>query len=136
MREALSNLIDNAVKYVPPGGRITVRAGGEALGNRGMAVVMIEDNGPGISPQRREEVFKRFFRGDRQGDQAPATQTAGAGLGLAIVHEIIGLHHGTIRIEDVPAADAAAAQAPAVSERRPTMRFVIRIPCEAAGRAA
>ena len=139
MREALSNLIDNAVKYVPAGGRITVRAGGEALGNRGMAVVMIEDNGPGISPQRREEVFKRFFRGDRQGDQAPATQTAGAGLGLAIVHEIIGLHHGTIRIEDVPATDAAAdvtVEAPAGNERRPTMRFVIRIPCEAAGRAA
>lgn len=141
MREALSNLIDNAVKYVPPGGRITVRAGGEALGNRGMAVVMVEDNGPGIAPQRREEVFKRFFRGDRQGDQVPAAQTAGAGLGLAIVHEIIGLHHGTIRIEDVPAgnSDTAAATAPdpATSpERRPTMRFVIRIPCEAAGMAA
>lgn len=131
MREALSNLIDNAVKYVPPGGRITVRAGGEALGNRGMAVVMVEDNGPGIAPQRREEVFKRFFRGDRQGDQAPAAQTAGAGLGLAIVHEIIGLHHGTIRIEDVPAGEPATG-----SERRPTMRFVIRIPCEAAGLAA
>ncbi|WP_211946051.1 sensor histidine kinase [Cupriavidus yeoncheonensis] len=137
MREALSNLIDNAVKYVPPGGRITVRAGGEALGHRGMAVVMVEDNGPGIAPQRREEVFKRFFRGDRQGDQAPAGQTAGAGLGLAIVHEIIGLHHGTIRIEDVPAGDAATAAEPATgSERRPTMRFVIRIPCEAGGRAA
>jgi len=141
MREALSNLIDNAVKYVPPGGRITVRAGGEALGNRGMAVVMVEDNGPGIAPQRREEVFKRFFRGDRQGDQVPAAHTAGAGLGLAIVHEIIGLHHGTIRIEDVPAgnpdtaADTAAEPA-AGSERRPTMRFVIRIPCEAAGVAA
>lgn len=135
MREALSNLIDNAVKYVPPGGRITVRAGGEALGNRGMAVVMVEDNGPGIPPQRREEVFKRFFRGDRQGDQAPAAPTAGAGLGLAIVHEIIGLHHGTIRIEDVPAGDTAGESATS-SERRPTMRFVIRIPCEAAGLAA
>ncbi|CAG2138474.1 sensor histidine kinase [Cupriavidus numazuensis] len=135
MREALSNLIDNAVKYVPPGGRITVRAGGEALGNRGMAVVMIEDNGPGIAPKRREEVFKRFFRGDSQGDQALATQTAGAGLGLAIVHEIIGLHHGTIRIEDVPTADAAADPTTG-AERRATMRFVIRIPCEAAGLAA
>ncbi|CAG9173823.1 Adaptive-response sensory-kinase SasA [Cupriavidus laharis] len=135
MREALSNLIDNAVKYVPPGGRITVRAGGEALGNRGMAVVMVEDNGPGIPPQRREEVFKRFFRGDRQGDHAPAAPTAGAGLGLAIVHEIIGLHHGTIRIEDVPAGDTAGESATS-SERRPTMRFVIRIPCEAAGLAA
>ncbi|KWR89253.1 sensor histidine kinase [Cupriavidus sp. IDO] len=135
MREALSNLIDNAVKYVPAGGRITVRAGGEALGHRGMAVVMVEDNGPGIPLQRREEVFKRFFRGDRSPELPGGTQaapTAGAGLGLAIVHEIVGLHHGTIRIEDVPppAGDAGS------GERRATMRFVIRIPCEAAAPAA
>lgn len=128
MREALSNLIDNAVKYVPPGGRITVRAGGEALGHRGMAVVMVEDNGPGIALARREEVFKRFFRGDHTpGPNAPAQPPGGAGLGLAIVHEIIGLHHGTIRIEDVPTTGEQA-------EAR-GMRFVIRIPCEAAGAA-
>ncbi|KAI3594258.1 Two-component system sensor histidine kinase [Cupriavidus sp. U2] len=162
MREALSNLIDNAVKYVPAGGRITVRAGGEAMGHRGMAVVMVEDNGPGIPPARREEVFKRFFRGDH----TPGTPTlqaspGGAGLGLAIVHEIITLHQGTIRIEDVPASAAASVpvtpamaggpddgagavspHAPAspetsassnASARRASMRFVIRIPCEAPG---
>lgn len=135
MREALSNLIDNAVKYVPAGGRITVRAGGEALGHRGMAVVMVEDNGPGIPPQRREEVFKRFFRGDRSPELPGGTQaapTAGAGLGLAIVHEIVGLHHGTIHIEDVPPPVGDAGS----GERRATMRFVIRIPCEAAAPAA
>lgn len=140
MREALSNLIDNAVKYVPSGGRITVRAGGEAMGHRGMAVVMVEDNGPGIPPQRREEVFKRFFRGDRapepggRGDHA-----GGAGLGLAIVHEIVTLHHGTIRIEDVPPAPGAATQTSTTDttpERRAVMRFVIRIPCEPAGSVA
>ncbi|WP_116320048.1 sensor histidine kinase [Cupriavidus sp. P-10] len=129
MREALSNLIDNAVKYVPAGGRITVRAGGEAMGHRGMAVVMIEDNGPGIPPQRREEVFKRFFRGDR------AAQSGGAGLGLAIVHEIVTLHQGTIHIEDVPQQPASPQGADGKPERRPTMRFVIRIPCEPAGSA-
>ncbi|WP_029046487.1 sensor histidine kinase [Cupriavidus sp. amp6] len=130
MREALSNLIDNAVKYVPAGGRITVRAGGEAMGHRGMAVVMIEDNGPGIPPQRREEVFKRFFRGDR------AAQSGGAGLGLAIVHEIVTLHQGSIHIEDVPQQPASPQVADGTPERRPTMRFVIRIPCEPAGSAA
>ncbi|MCY1240670.1 Adaptive-response sensory-kinase SasA [compost metagenome] len=130
MREALSNLIDNAVKYVPAGGRITVRAGGEAMGHRGMAVVMIEDNGPGIPPQRREEVFKRFFRGDR------AAQSGGAGLGLAIVHEIVTLHQGTIHIEDVPPQPASMQgikDTEGTPERRPVMRFVIRIPCEPAG---
>jgi len=131
MREALSNLIDNAVKYVPSGGRITVRAGGETLGHRGMAVVMVEDNGPGIAPARREEVFKRFFRGDHTpsgpGGNAPAQPPGGAGLGLAIVHEIIGLHQGSIRIEDVPP--------PATGTEARGMRFVIRIPCEAPGTA-
>ncbi|SOY78579.1 putative sensor hybrid histidine kinase [Cupriavidus taiwanensis] len=141
MREALSNLIDNAVKYVPSGGRITVRAGGEAMGHRGMAVVMVEDNGPGIPPQRREEVFKRFFRGDRAPEPGGgrADQAGGAGLGLAIVHEIVTLHHGSIRIEDVPPAPGAATQ-PSVTdstpERRAVMRFVIRIPCEPAGSVA
>lgn len=128
LREALSNLIDNAVKYVPPGGRITVRAGGETLGHRGMAVVMVEDNGPGIALARREEVFKRFFRGDHTpGPNASAQPPGGAGLGLAIVHEIISLHHGTIRIEDVPASEPEG--------KTRGMRFVIRIPCEAAGTA-
>jgi len=150
MREALSNLIDNAVKYVPSGGRITVRAGGETMGHRGMAVVMVEDNGPGIAPARREEVFKRFFRGDHTpGAQTLQAAPSGAGLGLAIVHEIVTLHHGTIRIEDVPApagsqaALAAGAMPGEIDEtaggepvvRRPTMRFVIRIPCEAPGTA-
>ncbi|ELA01343.1 sensor histidine kinase [Cupriavidus metallidurans] len=152
MREALSNLIDNAVKYVPAGGRITVRAGGETLGHRGMAVVMIEDNGPGIPATRREEVFKRFFRGDHTPGAQPAQAApSGAGLGLAIVHEIVTLHQGTIRIEDVPApagsrtalavgsekideeSDEATGEQPG---RPPTMRFVIRIPCEAPGTAA
>lgn len=126
LREALSNLLDNAVKYVPSGGRITVRAGGEAIGHRGMAVVMVEDNGPGIPPSRREEVFKRFFRGDHVPGRSAETPPGGSGLGLAIVHEIISLHHGSISIEDVPAADG---------DGRTSMRFVIRIPCEAPGSA-
>jgi len=158
MREALSNLIDNAVKYVPAGGRITVRAGGETMGHRGMAVVMVEDNGPGIAPARREEVFKRFFRGDHTPGAQAVQQAApsGAGLGLAIVHEIVSLHQGTIRIEDVPAPSPAPVPAPSAlsavvaghgdhgdhgeqrdpAPRRASMRFVIRIPCEAPGTAA
>ncbi|RZT38368.1 signal transduction histidine kinase [Cupriavidus agavae] len=149
MREALSNLVDNAVKYVPAGGRITVRAGGEAMGHRGMAVVMVEDNGPGIALARREEVFKRFFRGDHTpGAQPVQAAPSGAGLGLAIVHEIVTLHQGTIRIEDAPAPHPSAVPAATpvmagtdegvvrdAQERRASMRFVIRIPCEAPGTA-
>lgn len=137
LREALNNLIDNAVKYVPAGGRITVRAGGEAIGHRGMAVVMVEDNGPGIAPARREEVFKRFFRGDHVPGRSPEATPGGAGLGLAIVHEIISLHHGSISIEDVPDTESQR-ETQLESQRadgpaRANMRFVIRIPCEAPG---
>lgn len=141
LREALNNLIDNAVKYVPAGGRITVRAGGEAIGHRGMAVVMVEDNGPGIAPARREEVFKRFFRGDHVPGRSPEATPGGAGLGLAIVHEIISLHHGSISIEDVPdpgsqrpsQGESQAESQRADGQARASMRFVIRIPCEAPG---
>ncbi len=133
LREALNNLIDNAVKYVPAGGRITVRAGGEAIGHRGMAVVMVEDNGPGIAPARREEVFKRFFRGDHVPGRSPEATPGGAGLGLAIVHEIISLHHGSISIEDVPEVESPPESQRPDGQARANMRFVIRIPCEAPG---
>jgi signal transduction histidine kinase len=82
------------------------------------AVVMVEDNGPGIAPARRTEVFKRFFRGDRQATP-PASGPTGAGLGLAIVHEIVTLHGGTIVIED------------ALEQRDAGMRFVITLPLAA-----
>lgn len=111
LREALSNLLDNAIKYVPTGGRVTVRAG---YTKTVQAMIVIEDNGPGIPHTQRSQVFTRFFRGDQA--SAPGGAVAGAGLGLAIVHEIITLHRGTIVIDDVP-------DTPGVG-----MRFVICLP--------
>jgi len=119
LREAINNLLDNAIKYVPTGGRVTLRAGMEArVGTDSVSqwwgVVSVEDNGPGIPPERRGEVFQRFFRGDA--DHRPG-QPPGSGLGLAIVHDIVRLHGGTVAIDDAAARDGSR-----------VMRFVLRLP--------
>ncbi|MFL6603630.1 MAG: sensor histidine kinase [Steroidobacteraceae bacterium] len=84
--DALRNLIENAVHNSPPGEEVVVMVHGE---NR----VSVADHGPGIAPEYREHLFKRFWRG-------PGARTGGAGLGLAIVSEIVKIHGGTVSIED------------------------------------
>ena len=87
LREALANLIDNAIRYAGSGSMVTVRARELA----GEAVIEVEDNGPGIPPADRERVFERFARATHQGD--------GCGLGLAIVKEIVERHAGSVTLE-------------------------------------
>ncbi|MCS6766294.1 MAG: sensor histidine kinase N-terminal domain-containing protein [Candidatus Protistobacter heckmanni] len=117
LREAIANLIDNAVKYghnstargeAEPAGDGLMRRDPAGLGSRvtivaaeenGAAMVAVEDNGPGIPPALRAEVFKRFFRGDNQGARGG---NSGSGLGMAIVQEITAVHRGVVRIDDVP----------------------------------
>jgi len=89
LREALANLLHNAIEYSPRGARITVRTGMRD----GKAFLEIEDEGPGIPPVERERVLDRFYR-------VPGTAGTGSGLGLAIVREIAASHHATIAIED------------------------------------
>ncbi|HEY9106857.1 MAG TPA: sensor histidine kinase [Roseateles sp.] len=90
LREALVNLIDNAVRYAGAGAAITVR-----LCRAGDDVWMeVEDNGPGLAPQLRERAFERFVRGAAHGE--------GCGLGLAIVREIAERHGGSAEL--LPAA--------------------------------
>ncbi len=82
LRELLINLLDNAIKYTPPHGLVTLRCGpGEAAG----PWLAVEDNGPGIAPAERERVLQRFYR-------VPGSATDGNGLGLAIAHEIARAH--------------------------------------------
>lgn len=92
LREMLSNLVDNAIRYTPPGGRITVRCGTRA--ERGF--VEVEDNGAGIAPGERRRVFERFYR-------SPTAAAEGSGLGLAIVREIAALHDAEVQVLDTPA---------------------------------
>ena len=90
MREAISNLIDNAIKFTPVGGSVTVSS--SVQGNR--LIIRIRDNGCGVHQEDREKIFDRFFRAER-GDWTP-----GSGLGLSIVSAISKLHGFELRVAE------------------------------------
>jgi two-component system sensor histidine kinase TctE len=86
--DLLGNLMDNALKYTPSGGRVTVRCGYEA----GLPYMEVEDDGPGIPESERSRVRERFYR-------LPGSAPGGCGLGLAIVDEICQQHNARLLIE-------------------------------------
>jgi two-component system sensor histidine kinase KdpD len=108
--EVIYVLVENAVKYSPPGGVIRVAA---EKGTRNMVQLVVEDQGPGIPVELRERVFDKFFRAMRDGDHG---RPSGTGMGLAIAHGIVEAHGGGIGIEDGP-------------EGRGT-RFVVALPTD------
>jgi two-component system OmpR family sensor kinase len=85
LRTLLNNLVDNAVRYTPAGGRVEVRVVREASG----AAIEVADSGPGIAPAERPRVFDRFYR-------AAGTEETGSGLGLSIVQRIAQAHGASI----------------------------------------
>jgi two-component system sensor histidine kinase TctE len=87
LREALANLIHNALEYTPSGGRVTVRTGTRDH----HPFIEVEDDGPGIAPDEREQVLERFYR-------VAGTAGTGSGLGLSIVREIALAHGARIAI--------------------------------------
>ena len=95
LRELLSNLLDNALHYTPHdgNGRVTVRARTDEGG--GLAILEVEDNGPGIPVAERANVFERFYR-------ILGTPSTGSGLGLAIVREIAQQHEAIVEITHNP----------------------------------
>lgn len=88
LHEAFANLVDNALRYTPQGGRVTVRI---HCPSAARVQVEVEDNGPGIPESLRERVFERFYR-------VPEHRGEGSGLGLAIVRDVIEIHGGTIAL--------------------------------------
>jgi signal transduction histidine kinase len=90
MREALSNLIDNAIKFTPAGGAVRI----EARMVDGRPFALVSDTGVGIPSQERTKIFDRFYRGERSG------QTLGHGLGLSIAETIANLHGFALTVED------------------------------------
>ena len=93
LREMLSNLIDNAIRYTPKGHSVTVRT---SLDNeQALAILEVEDNGPGIPMSERAHVFERFYR-------ILGSNVQGSGLGLSIVREIVLQHDARIEISDNP----------------------------------
>lgn len=94
LRELMGNLVDNAIKYTPSGGRVTLRCGVGPSGAQGVAqpYLEVEDDGPGIPAGERLRVLERFYR-------VPGSVGEGNGLGLAIAKEIARVHQSFLRIE-------------------------------------
>jgi len=90
MREALSNLIDNAIKFTPEGGTVRVMAGMES----GRPVIRVCDNGAGVASAERERIFDRYFRAER------TNLSRGSGVGLSIATAIAHLHGLDLRVVD------------------------------------
>jgi heavy metal sensor kinase len=91
LRRAVLNLVENGVKYTPPGGRVEL----SVVADGAEAVLAVEDTGPGIDAADATRVFEAFVRLDA----ARARETGGSGLGLAIARSIVVAHRGTITVE-------------------------------------
>jgi signal transduction histidine kinase len=86
--DAIRNLVENAVAHTASGTEVTVSTYTDGS-------ISITDRGPGIPPEQRDRMFERFWRGK-------GTSSPGAGLGLAIVAEIMKAHHGSVSVDDNP----------------------------------
>jgi two-component system phosphate regulon sensor histidine kinase PhoR len=91
LQQALQNLIDNAVRHSPPGGRILVRAYVEGSN----LVISVADHGPGIPKTEQERIFERFYRADA----ARSRESGGTGLGLSIAKHLVEAHGGRIQVQ-------------------------------------
>jgi two-component system NtrC family sensor kinase len=90
LRQMIANLLENAIKYTPPGGRVRI----EALAEADQVILRIIDSGPGIPPAEQPYLFDKFFRASNVPEEA-----AGTGLGLSIVKSIVDSHDGRIWVE-------------------------------------
>src|SRR5205814_3110411 len=92
LREAITNVVDNAIKYSPQGSTIGIRVHADAS----QAVLTVADEGPGIAPEHRQRIFHRFFRLD----EARSRDSGGTGLGLAIAKWAVEANGGHIRVDN------------------------------------
>jgi two-component system phosphate regulon sensor histidine kinase PhoR len=104
LAQVFTNLLDNALKHTPEGGKVTLAARsltGSSIVRRGKTwpagiEVSVSDNGSGILPENLSRIFERFYQVDKSRQRG-----GGLGLGLAIVKQIVEAHHGTIHAESV-----------------------------------
>ncbi|MCC7376701.1 MAG: HAMP domain-containing histidine kinase [Verrucomicrobiales bacterium] len=91
-RHVVANLIDNAIKYTPAGGRIRLRARRDTE----EGVIEVQDSGQGIAPEEQDRIWQRLYRGDKSRSQR------GLGLGLSLVKAIVEAHGGRVAVHSVP----------------------------------
>jgi two-component system sensor histidine kinase TctE len=113
LHEMIINLVDNAIRYTPAGGTVTVRMVDDPFGQ--VVVLQVEDSGPGIAPSERALVFQPFYR-------TLGTPVDGSGLGLAIVAEIARQHQASLDL-------SATREPPLPESATPGARFTLRFPC-------
>ena len=94
LAQVVDNLLSNALRYTDPGGSVTVRT----FGDDGFGVLQVADTGIGMAPHELPRVFERFWRSDK----SRARSRGGAGIGLAIVHELVRAHDGHIDVASRP----------------------------------
>ena len=92
LRQALANLVDNAIKYTPRGGRVDL----SAVAEPGTVVIRVSDTGPGISEQDLPRIFDRLYRGDQ------SRATRGLGLGLSLVRAYVEAQGGSVSVKSTP----------------------------------
>lgn len=107
----VTNLVANAAKYSPPASTITVEVASRHEGGE----VVVSDQGPGVPPEERDQVFTRFYRGAGEA----VTSTRGVGIGLAVVAELVERMQGAVEVDDAPGGGA---------------RFTVRLPAACAHR--
>jgi signal transduction histidine kinase len=94
LRRVLLNIVENALKFTPPGGYVELRAANE---KQGWVMLEIQDTGAGIPPETLPHVFERFYRADSSRTRQ-SSQMGGSGLGLSLARELVEAHGGTIAI--------------------------------------
>jgi len=92
MRQAIANLLDNALKYTPEGGNVRLSCAVES----GRVIVRVGDTGMGIPPDEQPRIWERLYRGDKSRSQR------GLGLGLSLVKAIVEAHRGEVSVRSQP----------------------------------
>jgi signal transduction histidine kinase len=96
LRWAIGNIVDNAIKYTPPGGKMTLEIRGATEKE---ALMRVRDNGVGIAPDELSYVFTRFYRGNPVTESGRAIRVPGTGQGLSVARQIFDAHGGNIRVK-------------------------------------
>lgn len=96
LRQIAGNLLDNALKYTPEGGRVVMSARPDERGGRRGALIAVSDNGPGVPEPEQGRIWERLYRGDQSRSQT------GLGLGLSLVRAIVEAHGGVVSVHNVP----------------------------------
>jgi two-component system OmpR family sensor kinase len=119
LRTLIRNLVDNAVRYTPAGGRIDVSVENDR--EDGQILLKVIDNGPGIPPEERSRVLDRFYR-------RPGTSPPGSGLGMAIVKAIADSHGATVELDSGPDGKGLAVSVRFPAAQVPRVKEIKRLP--------